>query len=161
MFIPPMYTDLPAAAVALLRLAVQLRSSTSDQATTATWPDVIGMLCELPAVPQLPTAAIVELAQQAVTTPRANAALCASPLVGLLAGRQLTAEQAKVLLSLLRGPSAAVAAEVYRAGMTPGRRMVMAWLASQPGAAAAAVRLGLTAADVRDPAATALLFGGQ
>ncbi|WIA35783.1 hypothetical protein OEZ86_004172 [Tetradesmus obliquus] len=165
MFIQPMDTatvHLPAAAVeALLRLAVQLRCKTSDQATTATWPDVIEMLCELPAAPQLPTAAILELAQQAVQAPRANAALCASPLFGLLSGRELTAEQAKVLLSLLRGPSAAVAADVFMARMTPGRRSVMAWLASQPGAAAAAAGLGLTAADVADPDAAALLFGGQ
>ncbi|WIA15649.1 hypothetical protein OEZ85_002275 [Tetradesmus obliquus] len=99
MFIQPMDTatvNLPAAAVeALLRLAVQLRCKTSDQATTATWPDVIEILCELPAAPQLPTAAILELAQQAVQAPRANAALCASPLFGLLSGRELTAEQAK------------------------------------------------------------------
>jgi hypothetical protein len=39
--------------------------------------------------------------------------------------------------------------------------LVMVWLARQPGAAAAAAELGLTAADVPDPAAAALLFGGQ
>jgi hypothetical protein len=37
----------------------------------------------------------------------------------------------------------------------------MVWLDKQRGAAAAAAELGLTAADVQDPAAVALLFNGQ
>jgi hypothetical protein len=40
-------------------------------------------------------------------------------------------------------------------------RSFITWLARQLGAAAAAAELGLTAADVQDPDAAALLFGSQ
>uniref|UniRef100_A0A383VX03 Uncharacterized protein n=1 Tax=Tetradesmus obliquus TaxID=3088 RepID=A0A383VX03_TETOB len=155
-----------ALAVALNVLAVTFKKAERNQG--------------LPAAAQLPTAAVVELAQQAVRVPGPHrgphAVHLAVPFLRLLAFKQLTAEQVGELLSLLRGPAAAaeifqlrfmpglnVAAADWYGGQVPRRvkRSVMAWLASQPGAAAAAARLGLTADDVRDPEAAALLFGSQ
>ncbi|WIA15686.1 hypothetical protein OEZ85_002311 [Tetradesmus obliquus] len=82
-----------------------------------------------------------------------------------LCGRELTAEQVARLLALLCGPTAAVAADAYQVLRMPGGLSVMLWLASQPAAAAAAAAaaasIGLTAADVQDRDAAALLFGGQ
>jgi hypothetical protein len=69
----------------------------------------------------------------------------------------------KRLLALLQGTTAAAATAVYQRpvwlGGAPSSSMV--WLAGQPEAVAAAAELGLTAADVPDPAAAVLLFGGQ
>jgi hypothetical protein len=64
----------------------------------------------------------------------------------------------KSLLSLLQGPSAAVAAKWFWFIIMPGKQTVMGWLAMQPGAAA---ELGLTAADVPGRVAAVLLFGDQ
>ncbi|WIA22306.1 hypothetical protein OEZ85_004622 [Tetradesmus obliquus] len=163
MFRQPAYAataQLPAAVVeTLLRLAVQLHGSPSNKATAAGWQDIINGFCQLPAVAQLPTETVVGLAQQAVLSAGDNSVLCAAPLFWVLVGRALTAEQVKGLLTLLLGPPET--ALVCGLISLPDGRSVMAWLASQPGAAAAAAGLGLTAADVQDPAAVALLFGGQ
>ncbi|WIA14452.1 hypothetical protein OEZ85_002977 [Tetradesmus obliquus] len=72
--------------------------------------------------------------------------------------RQLTPQQVEGLLSLLRPqPEAAGFQRIQLAGWGT----LMHWLASQPGAAAAAAHLGLTARDVRGDAAAALLFGSS
>lgn len=156
--------QLPAAAVEAL--AVQLQGRNINLELLHNLPGIVVSFCQLPAAAQLPTAALVELAQQAAQLaqqaahlPRAYPGLCVQPFLKLLPGRQLTDEQVEGLLSLLRGPAAAAARSCRVA--IPGLDVctVELWLASQPGAAAAAVRLGLTAADVRDPAAAMLLFG--
>uniref|UniRef100_A0A383W0H1 Uncharacterized protein n=1 Tax=Tetradesmus obliquus TaxID=3088 RepID=A0A383W0H1_TETOB len=168
LFLPPTsdaMAQLPAAAVeALLRLAVQVQGRTTNSIMVDYLPITISQLAELPAAAQLPTAVLVELTQWAVQLTGPGRLLLATSLLQLLAGRELTAEQLETLLSLLQGPAAAAAAaasKAYQSWRVPDGRSVMAWLASQPGAAAAAARLGLTAADVRDRAAAALLFGGQ
>ncbi|WIA15684.1 hypothetical protein OEZ85_002309 [Tetradesmus obliquus] len=164
---PPAYntlSQLSAAAVeALLRLAMQSHSRAMNHFMARYLPTTVYHLIKLPAAQQLPTAALVELTQQAMQSTGAGRVVLTDSLLRLLAGRQLTAEQAEVLMSLLRGPTAAAAAKEYCGFMVPDGHSVMVWLASQPGAAAAAARLGLTADDVREPfgRAAALLFGGQ
>jgi hypothetical protein len=61
---------------------------------------------------------------------------------------------------LLQGPTAAAATAAYQPSNNISlERPTMVWLAEQPGAAAAAAELELTAADVPHSAAVALLFG--
>uniref|UniRef100_A0A383W0J9 Uncharacterized protein n=1 Tax=Tetradesmus obliquus TaxID=3088 RepID=A0A383W0J9_TETOB len=125
--------QLPASAVeALLRLALQLCGSGSVADTESWWFDALYRLSMLPAAAQLPTAAL-----------------------------ELTAEHVARLLPLLRVSTAAVAADAYQVLRMPGGLSVLLWLASQPAAAEAAASVGLTAADVQDSDAAALLFGGQ
>ncbi|WIA15685.1 hypothetical protein OEZ85_002310 [Tetradesmus obliquus] len=165
LFLPPTsdaMARLPAAAVeALLRLAVQVQGRTTNSIMVDYLPITISQLAELPAAAQLPTAVLVELTQWAVQLTKPGRLLLATSLLQLLAGRELTAEQLEGLLALLRGPAAAAPRDAYQNWRVPDGRSFMKWLASQPGAAAAAARLGLTAADVRERAAAALLFGGQ
>jgi hypothetical protein len=79
--------------------------------------------------------------------------------------RTLAPAHVNRLLALLQGATAAAATAAYKreihAHRGPSGRVIMVWLAEQPGAVAAAAELGLTAADVPDPAAVALLFGDQ
>uniref|UniRef100_A0A383VVR9 Uncharacterized protein n=1 Tax=Tetradesmus obliquus TaxID=3088 RepID=A0A383VVR9_TETOB len=177
MFRQPAYTATvqlsPAAVEALLRLTMQLQGRTTNRAMAGSWPEIMYRLCKLPAAAQLPTAMVVEMGYQAVQSLGVYApytayiaAQCAAHIFELMAAGELTAEQVETLLSLLRGPTAAAAAaaaaaKAYQSWRVPDGRSVMVWLASQPGAAAAAAGLGLTAADVGDPAAAALLIGGQ
>lgn len=158
--VPQATGELSAASVeALLRLVVQLHGKTTNPATAAEWPGIVAHLGELPAAKQLPAATVVELVQHAMQSRGAHKLWAAcDPLFSLLFEEELTDEQVEGLMSLLRVHAAI--ADVYNSFETP-EGSVMKWLASQPGAAAAAVDLGLTAADVRDPAAAALLFGGQ
>lgn len=61
--------QLTAAAVeALLRLAVQLHGRTTNLVMADAWPQIMQQLCSLPAAAQIATAAVVELAQQAMQT---------------------------------------------------------------------------------------------
>jgi hypothetical protein len=156
--------QLPAAAVqALLWLLLQLHARHNKPELTHLWPMFVGQLCGLPCAAQLPAATVVQLAQQALQSPGTWMPELTARMLQLLTNSELTAEQLKELLSLLRGPTAAAAARAFQSVM-PDRRTVMLWLARQPGAAAAAAELGLTAADlqqVRDPAAAQLLFGSQ
>uniref|UniRef100_A0A383VTJ7 Uncharacterized protein n=1 Tax=Tetradesmus obliquus TaxID=3088 RepID=A0A383VTJ7_TETOB len=131
--------QLPAAAVeALLRLAVQLHGRTTNLVMADAWPQIMQQLCSLPAAAQIATAAVVELVQQAMQTQGLLSVAFVTPVFELLAGRQLAAEHTERLLLTLRGPSAAAAAAAnLRWVRMPGGRTAMAWLASQPGAAAA------------------------
>jgi hypothetical protein len=156
----PAVSQLPAAAVeAQLRLLLQLQARHSKRIDLCYWPIFVRDLCELPGAAQLPAATVVELVQQALHNAGRHMVLVVFPLLELLARVQLTAEQLKGLLSMLQGPTAADTARAYRVRAVSSS--IIMWLAMQPGAAAAAAELGLTAADVPDPDAAALLFGSQ
>jgi hypothetical protein len=162
----PASLELSAAAVEkLLRLIVCLharRCFCRKQALPQNLPEFDGLLFELPGAAQLPAATVVQLVQQALQTEGASTALLVSCMLHPLAksNAQLSAPHVRGLLPLLSQMKAAVAV-----ADTPARAMaaraVAAWLAMQPGAAAAAAELGLTAADVQDPDAAAPLFGSQ
>jgi hypothetical protein len=125
---------------------------------------------------KLPAAIVVELVELVLQIPLVDVAV---DFIDFISGKQLKGGRppwepvqtlapvhVKALLALLQGPVAAAAAAAYlRRIRLPsclgGPTTSMVWLAKQPGAAAAAAELGLAAADVRDPPAVALLFGGQ
>jgi hypothetical protein len=125
---------------------------------------------------KLPAATVVELVELVLQIPLVDVAV---DFIDFIFGKQLKGGRppwepvqtlapvhVKALLALLQGPVAAAAADTYlRPIRLPdclgGPTTSMVWLAKQPGAAAAAAELGLTAADVQDPAAVELLFGGQ
>ncbi|WIA15655.1 hypothetical protein OEZ85_002281 [Tetradesmus obliquus] len=163
MYGDPAYTTIlsTTAVEALLRLAVQLHSRNPNELLASAWLIIFDSLVKLPAAAQLTNAAVVELAQHAVQSLGDNAAMCGGQMLRMLAGRQLSAEQLEALLSLLQRPTENITAALCQGRCMPGRSTVIKWLASQPGAAAAAARLGLTAADVGHRAAAALLFGSE
>uniref|UniRef100_A0A383W240 Uncharacterized protein n=1 Tax=Tetradesmus obliquus TaxID=3088 RepID=A0A383W240_TETOB len=104
--------QLPAESVkSLLSLAVLLHGVTAHPAGRSALTHTVLFLSTVPAAQQLPTAALVEMARQAVATAGADRVEVATPILQLLAGRELSAEQAAMLLSLLRGPAPAAAAE--------------------------------------------------
>jgi hypothetical protein len=177
--------QLPAAAAvdALLRLSLQLcnrphlhhapgavcRVGVQAEGTDMlTWWD---FLCKLPGTAQLPAAAHCELAELALQeAPMWLAAHAANQLLHPLAaaGFELPDTHLRRLLALLKGQlslQAATAAAALRvAAAKEGYRgfvdySVMMWLARQPGAAAAATEIGLTAADVIDVRVRDALFG--
>jgi hypothetical protein len=126
----------------------------------------------MPGAKKLPARTAVELVELVLHNPVADFAMdltctAAFQLLGLLRtpmiSHRLAPAHVKRLLALLQGSTAAAATAAYqspiRVGDTPFP--VMVWLARQPGAVAAAAELGLTAADMSDPDAAALLFGGQ
>uniref|UniRef100_A0A383WC66 Fanconi Anaemia group E protein C-terminal domain-containing protein n=1 Tax=Tetradesmus obliquus TaxID=3088 RepID=A0A383WC66_TETOB len=165
LFRQPATAQLPAAAAeALLRLVMQLRHRNAYQSMSNDWLELISQFCKLPAAARLPTATVVELAQQAVQYMSQGPIKTdlAAPLLRLLGGRELTVAQSQALLSLLHGPSAAAAAaQVYRNTRLPGGRTVKAWLASQLKHSLRAARQITAAADARDDAAAAQLVGSQ
>jgi hypothetical protein len=128
----------------------------------------------MPAAEKLSAEAVVELVELPLHIPMAVAAtkLYSMPwktaylLLHLLCASEprhtLVPAHVKRLLALLQGPTAAAATAAYQCmSRVEGAPLIMVWLARQPGAVAAAAELGLTAADVPDAAAVALLFGGQ
>jgi hypothetical protein len=154
--------QLPAAAVwALLLHVVQLYARHSQGAAGSLSAGFVRFLSELPGAAQLPAATVVESVQQLLQTEENITPLLVNRLLWKLSSVQLTAEQVKGLLSPLQGPSAGVSTLAYSGRVEREGPTVTVWLARQPGAAAAAAELGLTAADVQDPDAAALLFGGQ
>jgi hypothetical protein len=75
--------------------------------------------------------------------------------------RTLAPVHTKRLLALLHGPTAAATKAAYQCRVrSSDAPSFILWLARQPGAVTVAAELGLTAADVKDPAAVALLFDG-
>jgi hypothetical protein len=128
-------------------------------------------LCDMPGAVKLPAATVVELVEDVL---QCDIALDLTPSVAYqllhqlrppLPSHILAPLHVKRLLALLLGRTSATADAAYftynfliRGVDAPS---IMVWLAEQPGAAAAVAELGLTAADVPDPAAVALLFGGQ
>uniref|UniRef100_A0A383VLE0 Uncharacterized protein n=1 Tax=Tetradesmus obliquus TaxID=3088 RepID=A0A383VLE0_TETOB len=142
--------QLSAAAVeALLRLAVRLCSAPINTHFAANLLELLLSICWLPAADDLATGTLVELAYSAIQPQGRQPMLCAAPyFLQMLAPTEgdtkLTHGQLELLLSLLVGPAAAVAAEVYSKAMPrPHDCTILHWLCSQPGAAAAAARLGL------------------
>jgi hypothetical protein len=127
--------------------------------------------CSMPGALKLPAGTAVELVELVLQTPMADSAavfvtyLIADQLQHQrhgLPSRRLAAAHVKRLLALLQGPTAAAATAAFQRQITVfGMPPLIRWLARQPGAVAAAAELGLTAADVSDPAAAALLFAGQ
>ncbi|WIA08620.1 hypothetical protein OEZ85_008049 [Tetradesmus obliquus] len=82
--------QLPAAAVeALLRLAVQLHGRTTNLVMADAWPQIMQQLCSLPAAAQIATAAVVELAQQAMQTQGLLSVAFVTPVFELLAGNSI------------------------------------------------------------------------
>jgi hypothetical protein len=121
---------------------------------------------------KLPTETLVEFVEPMLQTPmRGIAALFIMVASGQffkrlrpphLPSHRLDPVLVKRLLALLQGPTAAAATAAYKWPVSTGDAPpIMVWLARQPGAVAAAADLGLTAADVQDPAAAALLFSGH
>jgi hypothetical protein len=168
-----------AAAEALLRLFIQLcRRPHLPGAAAANLREwlfmvLLRLFCDMPGVAKLPAATVVELVELVLQTlvdkPRAMGfiSLAACHLLHNLqlrptmSSRRLAPAHVKRLLALLLGPTAAAATEAYKSQLMFADTPIMVWLARQPGAVAAAAELGLTAADVPDPDAAALLFGGQ
>jgi hypothetical protein len=165
-----------AAAEALLRLFIQLcrRPHVAGAAAAALRMCLtldLAVLCSMPGAEQLPAETVVELVELLLQIPMFGAApaldsVAACQLLQLLSpripGHRLAPAHVKRLLALLGGPTAAAATAAYQHPMRYcGDSPIMVWLARQPQAVAAAAELGLTAADVPDPAAAALLFGGQ
>jgi hypothetical protein len=165
-----------AAAQALLRLFVQLcrRPHLAGAAAAPVRDRLIFNLidlCHMPGAKKLSTEAVVELVELVLQAPmlgNQKKHICAVTGHLLLLLRPpppshgLAPVHVKRLLALLQGPNAAAAAAAYRCLIGEGvSATAMVWIARQPGAAAAAAELGLTAADVPHRAAAALLFGGQ
>jgi hypothetical protein len=131
-------------------------------------------LCRMPGARKLPPETAVKLVEGVMQIPMIEVSAVAGDLMYYMSANQLQRQgrvspcpnlapvHVKRLLALLQGPTAAAAtAAIKHDIMLRGTPTIMVWLARQPGAAAAAAELGLTAADVPDPAAAALLFGGQ
>jgi hypothetical protein len=180
---PAAYRLTAAAVEALLRLAVQLhgRVTASKHVVMCSyevgkrWSANLSALCGKRSARQLPAATVLELAHQALQHAGTCAPLLAAHLFDL-ARVSPNAAQVKSMLSLLKGPPAAVEpARGFVTGPMRDYKPVIVWLAQQPGAAAAAAELGLTRADVPDlpyhhrergaaaavAAAAALLSGDQ
>jgi hypothetical protein len=174
-------SDAPAACLheaveALLRLFIQL-CKTRPHLAGAAAAGVRGclirstaFLSEMPGAEKLPAGTVVELVELVLQVAAVGSALEAFYLVAehllhllrsTMPSHRLTPAHVKRLLALLQGPTAAAATLAYQCIRVGGAPSVMVWLGGQPGAAAAAAELGLTAADVPDLAAAALLFGGQ
>jgi hypothetical protein len=162
-----------AAAEALLRLFIRL-CRRPHLAGAAEEPSYRGLeiswagLCSMPGARKLPAGTVVELVLQLLMAdistefPSRAAVELLHPLRPATPSHRLALVLVKRLLELLQGPTAAAATAAYQPELClTGTILIMVWLARQPGAGAAAAELGLTAADVRDPAAAALLFGGQ
>jgi hypothetical protein len=177
--------ELPAAALAaaaveaLLRLLLKLCNRPHIQgavlclagdAVDARMVMCWGHLCSVPGTVQLPAAARCELAELAlqdaptwVVAPAAS--LLLHPLVA--AGVALPDTHIRRLLALLKGQLglqvAAAAARQEAAEQQGYKRFVndhiLMWLVRQPGAAAAAADIGVTAADVADARVRDALFG--
>jgi hypothetical protein len=165
------------AAQALLRLFIQLcRRPDLGGAAAAEFRDCLinklMELCIMPGAKKLSTDAVVELVELVLQIPmlgnktkhiRAFTGHLLQLLHPPVPSHRLAPVHVKRLLALLQGPNAAASASAaYRCSVGVGvSATAMVWLARQPGAAAAAAELGLTATDVPHPAAVALLFGGQ
>jgi hypothetical protein len=164
-----------AAAEALLRLFIQLcrrphLAGAAADPLRSFLAFILYELCNMPGAQQLPAGTLVELVELVLQTPMAditsgsspNAAVTLLQLLRSTTPGRLARVHVTRLLALLQGPTAAAAATAacqqhIMWGCAPS---IMLWHAWQREQWQAAAELGLTAADLPDPAA-ALLFGDQ